>query len=63
MTTTIAPARLVRAYRPGFLLGSLGWLNEQLPINLVREPEFLALLFRTRAFRHASARHRDGPRL
>ena len=45
MTTTIAPARLVRAYRPGFLLGSLGWLNEQLPINLVREPEFLALLF------------------
>ena len=45
MNTTIAPARLLRAYRPGFLLGPLGWLNEQLSINLVRDPGFLALLF------------------
>ena len=45
MDTTIAPARLVRTYRPGFLLGPLGWLNEKLSISLVHEPEFLALLF------------------
>jgi hypothetical protein len=45
MDTTIASARLVRTYRPGFLLGPLGWLNEKLSISLVHEPEFLALLF------------------
>jgi len=42
---TIAPARSTRAYRPGFLLGPLGWLNDRLSISLVREPEFLTLLF------------------
>ena len=46
MNATIAASdRSVRAYRPGFLLGPLGWLNERLSISLAREPEFLALLF------------------
>ena len=45
MNTTIAPARLLRSYRPGFLFGPFGWLNERLSVNLVREPEFLGLLF------------------
>ena len=45
MNKTIAPARSLRAYRPGFLLGPLGWLGERLSASLVREPEFLALLF------------------
>ena len=45
MNTTIAPARSLRAYRPGFLLGPLGWLGERLSASLAREPEFLAVLF------------------
>ena len=45
MNKTIAPVRSLRAYRPGFLLGPLGWLGERLSASLVREPEFLAVLF------------------
>jgi hypothetical protein len=38
-------ARLARPYRPGFLLGPLGWLNERLSANRVPDSNLLSLLF------------------
>ena len=63
MNTDISASRSYSFFKPGFLLGPLGWLNERLSVSRVPDPNLLSLLFRTRASRHAHARHRDCSRL
>ena len=45
MNRKITATRLARPYRPGFLLGPLGWLNKRLSVRTTAEPELLSLLF------------------
>ena len=45
MNTEISASRSYSFFRPGFLLGPLGWLNERLSVSRVPDPNLLSLLF------------------
>ena len=45
MNTDISASRSYSFFKPGFLLGPLGWLNERLSVSRVPDPNLLSLLF------------------
>ena len=45
MNTDISTSRSYSFFKPGFLLGPLGWLNERLSVSRVPDPNLLSLLF------------------